>query len=174
MANSENLFRRESMDQLSQQTKTGPYVSATRLMPWMTLVAVLILVLSFLIWAFAGKLPVTVSCKGFAPNTGNECILFLTPQQMQTYETDQGDDVRVTQPNGGILRGKVVGVSDKPHSQEEMSNIIESDWVFNEVAKADYNYYVTVKVNSPLQKEDLVEAVITVDHVRPIVLMINP
>ena len=174
MPKTENLFRKESMDQLSQQTKTGPYVSATRLMPWMTLVAVLVLLLSFLIWAFAGKLPVTVSCFGFAPNTGNECILFLTPQQMQTYKADSGDDVRVTQPNGGILRGKVVDVSTKPHSLEEMSGIIESDWVFNEVARADYNYYVTVTVNSPLQKEDLVEAVITVDHVRPIVLMIDP
>ena len=174
MPKTENLFRKESMDQLSQQTKTGPYVSAARLMPWMTLVAVLILLLSFLIWAFAGKLPVTVSCFGFAPDAGNECILFLTPQQMQTYKADSGDDVRVTQPNGGILRGKVVDVSTKPHSLEEMSGIIESDWVFNEVARADYNYYVTVTVNSPLQKEDLVEAVITVDHVRPIVLMIDP
>lgn len=174
MANSENLFRRESMDQLSRQTKTGPYVSATRLMPWMTLVAVLILVLSFLIWAFAGKLPVTVSCKGFAPNTGNECILFLTPQQMQTYETDQGDDVRVTQPNGGILRGEVVGISDNPQSLQELADIIQSDWVYKEVATAEYNYYITVEVNSPLEREDLVDAVITVDHVRPIFLMLNP
>lgn len=174
MAKSENLFRKESMDQLSQQTKTGPYVSATRLMPWMTLLALLILILSLLIWAFTGKLPVTVACKGFAPEAGNECILLLPPQLMQTYETDQGDDVRVTQPNGGILRGKVVDVSDKPHSLGEMSTIIESDWVFNELAAAEYNYYITVELNAPLQKEDLVEAVITVDHVRPIVLMIDP
>lgn len=174
MANSENLFRRESMDQLSRQTKTGPYVSATRLMPWMTLVAVLILVLSFLIWAFAGKLPVTVSCKGFAPADGKQCILFITPQQMQRHEPKPGNDVRVTQPNGDILLGKVVGISDNPQSLQELADIIQSDWVYKEVATAEYNYYITVEVNSPLEREDLVDAVITVDHVRPIFLMLNP
>ena len=173
MTNSENLFRKESMDQLSRQTRTGPYASATRLMPWMTLVAVLILVLSFLIWAFAGKLPVTVSCRGFAPEAGNICLLFLPPQQMQTYQADEEDDVRVIQPDGGILLGKVVGVSDKPYSREELSPIIESDWVFNEVVAAEYNYYILVELDAPLQEEDLVDAVITVDHVRPIALMIS-
>ena len=148
MANSENLFRRESMDQLSQQTRTGPYVSATRLMPWMTLVAVLVLLLSFLIWAFAGK--------------------------MQRHKPKPGNDVRVTQPNGDILLGKVVGISDNPQSLQELADIIQSDWVYKEVATAEYNYYITVEVNSPLEREDLVDAVITVDHVRPIFLMLNP
>lgn len=174
MANHENLFRKESMDQLSRQTKTGPYVSTTRLLPWVTLVAVLILTLSFLIWAFTGKLPVTVSCKGFAPKDGDECILFLSPQQMQTYKADQGNDVRVTRPDGEILLGKVVGISDDPHSQKEMGNIIKSDWVFKEVAEAEYNYYITVDMDGQLQKEDLVDAVITVEHVRPIVMMLEP
>ena len=54
------------MDQLSQQTTTGPYVSTSRLMPWLTLLAILILLVSFLVWSFVGKLPVTVSCTGFA------------------------------------------------------------------------------------------------------------
>ena len=174
MANSENLFRRESMDQLSRQTKTGPYVSATRLMPWMTLVAVLILVLSFLIWAFAGKLPVTVACKGFAPADGKECILLLTPQQMQRHRPEKRDDVRVTQPNGGKLLGKVIGVSENPHSQQELADIIQSDWVYKELATEEYNYSITVSLNAPLAKEDLVDAVVTVDHVRPIFLMLNP
>ena len=82
MSEFRSLFRKESMDQLSQQATTGPYVSTSRLMPWLTLVAILILLASFLVWSFAGQLPVTVSCKGFAGENGNTCIALLTPQQM--------------------------------------------------------------------------------------------
>ena len=82
--------------------------------------------------------------------------------------------MRVTQPNGDILLGKVVGISDNPQSLQELADIIQSDWVYKEVATAEYNYYITVEVNSPLEREDLVDAVITVDHVRPIFLMLNP
>jgi len=169
-----SLFRKESMDQLSQQTATGPYISTSRLMPWLTLVAILILLVSFLVWSFAGQLPVTVSCKGFARENGNICIVFLTPQQMQAHEADTGDDVRVVRPNGTTLTGKVIGVSDTPYSRQEMSHIIENDWIFNEVAKTEYNYYVTVEVTGQLRKNDLIEAVITTNVVTPIALILDP
>ena len=171
MSEIRGLFRKESMDQLSQHTVTGPYVSTSRLMPWLILVAILILLASFLIWSFAGKLPVTVSCMGFAPKDGENCILFLTPQQMQEREAAEGDDVRVIRPNGETLLGKIVRVSDTPHSRQEMSDIIKNDWIFSEVARAEYNYYVTVQVSGQLKQDDMVEAVITVDHVVPIALI---
>ena len=174
MSEIRSLFRKESMDQLSQQTVTGPYVSTSRLMPWLTLVAILILLASFLVWSFAGKLPVTVSCMGFAPKTGSSCILFMTPQQMQKHEAAPEDDVQVIRPNGETLRGKIVSVSDTPHSRHEMSDIINSDWVFNEVAGTEYNYYITVEVNGQLKQDDMVKAVITVDHVVPIALINDP
>jgi hypothetical protein len=81
--------------------------------------------------------------------------------------------VRVIQPNGSILLGEVIGVSDKPYSLPELSSLIESDWVFNEVLSGDYNYYIIVELDAQLQEEDMVDAVITVDHVRPIALMIS-
>ena len=174
MSETRSLFRKESMDQLSRQANTGPYVSTSRLMPWLTLVAILILLGSFLVWAFSGKLPITVSCQGFAPEKGSSCILFLTPQQMQSHETKANDDVRVVRPNGSTLLGKVISVSDTPHSREEMSHIIDNDWIFNEVANASYNYYVNVEVNGQLNKNDMVEGVITVDNVSPITLFANP
>ena len=81
--------------------------------------------------------------------------------------------MRVIQPNGSILLGEVFGVSDKPYSLAELSSLIESDWVFNEVLSGDYNYYIIVELDAQLQEEDMVDAVITVDHVRPIALMIS-
>ena len=174
MSEFRSLFRKESMDQLSQQATTGPYVSTSRLMPWLTLVAILILLASFLVWSFAGQLPVTVSCKGFAGENGNTCIALLTPQQMQAHAAETGDDVRVVRPNGTTLTGKVVGVSDTPQSRGELSEIIESDWIFNEVATSEYNYYVTVEVEGQLKKNDLIEAVITTRIVTPIALILDP
>ena len=174
MSETRSLFRKESMDQLSRQANTGPYVSTSRLMPWLTLIAILILLASFLVWSFSGKLPITVPCKGFAPESGSTCILFLTPQQMQTHGAKPDDAVRVERPNGSILLGKVLGVSDTPHSREEMSQIIDSDWIFAEVSDANYNYYITVEVNGQLKKDDMLEGVITVDNVSPIELFANP
>ena len=116
MAPTENLFRRESMDQLSQQDKIGPYVNTARMMPWLTLVAVLILLLSFLVWSFAGTLPISVSCRGVCPDYGPTCYLFVSPQQMQKHKVEVGDSVRVTRPNGEALQGKITEVSNTPMS----------------------------------------------------------
>lgn len=174
MSEFRSLFRKESMNQLGQQVTTGPYVSTSRLMPWLTLVAILVLLISFLVWSFAGLLPVTVSCKGFAHADGDTCILLLTPQLMQAHEAAAGDSVRVERPNGSTLTGTVIEVSQNPYSRQELSGIIESDWIFNEVANDDYNYYVTVKVDDQLKKNDLVRAVITTDVVAPIALILDP
>ena len=174
MSEFRSLFRKESMDQLSQQATTGPYVSTSRLMPWLTLLAILILLVSFLVWSFAGKLPVTVSCRGFAPETGNICKLFLTPQQMQTHDADLNDDVRIVRPNGSTLSGKVTDVSDTPLSRQELSDVINSDWIYYEIVQSEYNYTVTVEVSGQLKQDDLVQAVITTDHVVPIALILDP
>ena len=68
----------------------------------------------------------------------------------------------------------MVGVSDTPQSRGELSEIIESDWIFNEVATSEYNYYVTVEVEGQLKKNDLIEAVITTRIVTPIALILDP
>jgi len=174
MAPTENLFRKESLDQLSQQDKIEPYVSTAQMMPWLTLVAVLILLLSFLVWSFAGTLPISVSCKGVCADDGPNCYLFVTPQQMQTHRVTEGDTVRVTRPSGEALLGKITEVSKTPMSEAELSTYIEDDWLLKEVSAADYNYYMTAEVDGTLEAADLLDAVITVEHVRPIMLMIRP
>ena len=63
--------------------------------------------------------------------------------------------MRVIQPNGSILLGEVIGVSDRPYSLAELSSLIESDWVFNEVLSGDYNYYIIVELDAQLQEEDM-------------------
>ena len=174
MAPTENLFRRESMDQLSQQDKIGPYVNTARMMPWLTLVAVLILLLSFLVWSFAGTLPISVSCRGVCPDYGPACYFFVSPQQMQKHKVEVGDFVRVTRPNGEALQGKITEVSSTPMSQGELSEIIDDDWLLEEVSASEYNYYLYAEVNGSLEAADLLDAVITVDNVRPIMLLVNP
>ena len=174
MAPTENLFRRESMDQLSQQDKIGPYVNTARMMPWLTLVAVLILLLSFLVWSFAGTLPISVSCRGVCPDYGPTCYLFVSPQQMQKHKVEAGDFVRVTRPNGEALQGKITEVSNTPMSQAELSEIIDDDWLLEEVSASEYNYYLYAEVSGSLEAADLLDAVITVDNVRPIMLLVNP
>ncbi len=174
MTPTENLFRRESLDQLSQQDKIGPYVNTARMMPWLTLVAVLILLLSFLVWSFAGTLPISVSCRGICPDYGPTCYLFVSPQQMQKYKIEVGDSVRVTRPNGEALQGKITEVSNTPMSQAELSENINDDWLLEEVSASEYNYYLYAEVNGSLEAADLLDAVITVDNVQPIMLLVNP
>lgn len=174
MAPTENLFRRESMDQLSQQDKIGPYVNTAQMMPWLTLVAVLILLLSFLVWSFAGTLPISVSCRGICPEDGPLCYLFVSPQQMQQHKVVEGDSVRVTRPNGEALQGKIIEVSKMPMSQAELSEVLNDDWLLQEVSASDYNYYLYAELDGSMEAADLLDAVITVDNVRPIKLLVNP
>lgn len=173
MAANENLFRKESMDQLSRQSRTGPYVSTTHLKAWLVLAAVLILLVTSLVWSFAGTLPVSITCKGFAGKDGPACFLLVSPQVMQTREIDPGDAVRVTRPTGVTIRGTVRDVSAAPLTLEELSGIVDNDWIFHEVQAGDYNYCIDVELESDLKQDEMVDAVITVEHVRPIALLLE-
>ena len=51
----DSLFRKESMDQLTMHDKVGVYVSATQRRGWLILIALLILITSFLVWGFTGS-----------------------------------------------------------------------------------------------------------------------
>jgi hypothetical protein len=93
---------------------------------------------------------------------------------MQKYKIEVGDSVRVTRPNGEALQGKIIEVSSTPMSQGELSEIINDDWLLEEVSASDYNYYLYAKTDGSLDAADLLDAVITVDNVQPIMLLVNP
>jgi hypothetical protein len=59
-------------------------------------------------------------------------------------------------------------------SQGELSEIINDDWLLEEVSASDDNYYLYAKTDGSLDAADLLDAVITVDNVQPIMLLVNP
>lgn len=169
----ESLFRKESMDQLTMQDKVGEYVSTTDSRAWLILVALLILIVSFLVWAFTGSLPIAVSGIGYSESRNKEGHLFISPHAIQRRSIKIGDPVHITFPDAKQIEAKVMDISGYPMSGEEIAETFGyNNWIIERVTPdGDYNYIIWIEAEEDLEKDTLFTAQVVEDTVVPIVYL---
>jgi len=113
-----SLFRKESLDQLSMQDGSGEYISATDRRAWLILAALLILIASFLLWAFTGRLPVEVEGIGYTEEGSTKGCVFVEPEEFLRRDIDVGKKVYLFFPDARTIEGRITRISDQPMSFE--------------------------------------------------------
>ncbi|MBQ8970625.1 MAG: hypothetical protein IJ073_04855 [Lachnospiraceae bacterium] len=171
----ESLFRKESMDQLTMHDKVGEYVSTTDRRGWLILTALLILIISFLVWAFTGSLPIAVSGMGYSDKSDREGHLFIAPDAMQKRNIAIGDPVHIIFPDARQIEARVTDISGHPMSDEEISETFGYNaWITEKVTPDDsYNYIIWIEAEEDLEKDMLFEAQVVEETVVPILYFIN-
>lgn len=171
----ESLFRKESMDQLTVHDRVGEYVSTTDVKGWLILVALLVLISGFMIWAFTGSLPIAISCMGYSSEANMEAHLFIDPEAIHSKKVDVGDHVHIIFPNNRQLEGRVISISSYPMTNEEIAEKFGyNDWVISKVASDDaYNYIMKIEAEENLEKDMLFKAQIIEATVKPIQLFLK-
>jgi hypothetical protein len=171
----ESLFRKESMDQLMVHDRVGEYVSTTDRKGWLLLVAMLLLITSFIVWAFTGSLPVAISCSGYSSDTDKEAHLFVDPDVMHNRNIDIGDKVHVIFPDARQIEGKVMRISPYPMTDEEIADTFGyNEWIISKITTdGSYHYVILFEAEEPLEKDMLFDAQIIEETVVPIRFFID-
>ncbi len=165
----DSLFRKESMDQLTMHDKAGVYVSATQRKAWLILIALLILIASFLVWGFTGSLPIAVPGEGYSYKKDRNGQLFVSPDAMYASNIEAGDPVHITFPNAKQIEAKVTDISLNPMSDEEIAATFGfNGWIIDKVTpKEGYSYVITIEAEEELEKDMLFHAQVVEETVVP-------
>ena len=168
--NQNDIFHKEGTDHVESPEQMDSYIKAAGPGIWIVLAALLILLVSAVVWSITGTLPETLEIKGCTATDGS--IYCYLPSDTE-YLSLNGCAVNGTLPDGTIVTGYVEAVSEQPFSKEEIGDMLESDWLAENLLAGTYSYEVIVHTEERLKENMLASVVITVDEVKPIEFMIN-
>ena len=164
------IFQKKSLDYAEAPEQLDAYVKASGSGVWLVILALLILMITTVVWSVTGTLPETLEVKGCTGLDGN--IYCYIPSEMNCMYLD-GCRVSGTLPDGSIATGYVQRVSEQPYSKEELKQKLDSDWIAENLISSVYSYEVLIQTENQFQKNMLTSVVITVDEVKPIKFILN-
>jgi hypothetical protein len=155
MANS--IFRKQSLDRVNSPEQLNDYIKTSSTNVWLTISAVLILIVSFFVWMFFGALDTTVTVDGVSKN--NSVICF----------TDNVGEIKVNQKvRLGEVTGTVLSVSKAPLSLEDATALANTDeYTLYRLELSTWNYVVEISLDGSVE-DGYVSADIVVEEISPV------
>lgn len=156
------VFRKTSMDKISSPEQLDDYIRVTTPSLWVTIAAVIILLISLIVWGAVGSLPTAITVNGIAQNGVVTC--YLAPEQAGAISSE-------TAVSADNIPGSVEQISSLPLSAAEVKNALASDYLFQAVNVTDFTVPVTVSAQGI--HDGIVSVRFTVSSVRPIDFLLN-
>ncbi len=170
MEKKKSIFRQESLDRVESPEQLDQYIRVSTPSAWIMVSALLIASASLLIWSFTGSLPQTITVKGITSGEG-EVYCYMNPSDVQ--ESMVGCQVQMTLPDNSTMQGTVSEISSVPYSLEEVSEILEKDWIIDQLIDSDYVYQLKVDAETETGQDVIVQASIVTSEVKPITYVLN-
>lgn len=155
-----NLFRQASLDRIASPEQLDDYIRISRPGIWIVLLAIIILLATFLVWGAYGTLPTTIHEVGIVKNG-----------EMICYNADVSNITPSMPVTIGEREGRVTHVSAEPYSSGEVAARYDSDYTVHMLGIEDWNY--EVRVSAPDVPDGLTEATIITGRVHPITFLFN-
>ena len=165
MANPESsIFNKKATERLRSPDDLDKYVRVTNPSVWVMLIACAALLVGILAWGVFGTVSTSVSATAARTDSGVICLL----NAENAAKVSVGDQAVV---NGSLMQ--VESISELPLSRQEVSDIIESDYLASTLVQSDWSY--VVMLTGP-DAEELVPNVplsvsITIESTAPISLI---
>jgi len=157
----DSIFRKKSLDRVSSPEELTDYIKVSSPSVWIILLAVVILLISVLIWSIYGAIPDTVKLNALVQDGVAVCYV------------DSDTSVRLKAGMTTELagrKGKVLEISSTPLSADDLRKTM-ADNVAKSLIKEEWNY--PVKVNASGVSDGLYKTVITIDSVKPVSFILN-
>ncbi|TGE35718.1 hypothetical protein E4K67_23415 [Desulfosporosinus fructosivorans] len=158
----ESIFRKKSLDRVSSPEQLTDYIKVSSPSVWIVLSAVVILLISVLIWSVFGSILDTVKLNALVQDGVAVCYV--------DGDTAAKLKVGMTSELAGTKR-TVSEISGAPHSAEDLRKTMADQVTAETLIKEEWNY--PVKVNASGVPDGLYEMVITIDRVKPISFILN-
>ncbi len=165
-----SIFQKESLDYAESPEQLDAYIKSSRPGIWIVLMALIIFMLTAVIWSVTGTLPETLEIKGCTGSDGK--IFCYIPSDVDNLSLE-GCKANCVLPDGTQASGMVRSVSTQPFSKEELKESIHSDWILENLLTGVYSYEVVIDTDADFDKDMLASTVITTDEVKPITFVIN-
>ncbi len=150
-----NFFRKESLDKIKSPEQLNDYIRVSSIGIWAVIVAVILLVVGFGVWAFFGNATTIVNMIGVSENGTVTCYTDNASSLKSGMEIKLSDG----------SKGKIVSVSETPQSKNEISSEYD-EYTSYSLNLSEWNYKVVVKAEGCNDGVVTVSAI--VESVRPI------
>lgn len=148
----ESLFRKKSLDRITSPEQLNDYIKVSNPSVWLVISALIIVAISFSIWAFSGNITSEISSTGvFQENSSGELDLVVCYVDANYSEKIlEGMPVRIYEKNKPLntyVNGKVVKISQNPVKQEDILHSYSSEYVAESILSSEYGVEVLIKIN---------------------------
>ncbi len=153
------IFREKSIERVSSPEQLNDYIRVTNPGIWLTLSAIIVLLVGFIVWGVVGSLETKVNT--VAVSDGESVACYVREKDI-----------------GGVAQGKTVRINDKEYTVEEVAaQPIAADSGFSEytmhiggIEEGEWVYEVRLNATLP---EGSYEAAVITDSVSPISFLFN-
>ena len=166
----QSIFRKESLDRVESPEQLDAYIKVARPKVWLIMAALLLAVISVIVWSVVGSLPQTMEVKGI---TVGENVINCYESVENANTNLIGCKANISLPDGRSINGKVEAVSQNPYSQEEIRTQISEDWLADNVLDGNYSYEVRVIAEEDIPRNMLATVIITTAEIKPIQFILN-
>ena len=142
-----SIFQKESLDYAESPEQLDAYIKSARPGIWIVLTALLVFMLTAVIWSVTGTLPETLEIKGCTGSDGK--IFCYIPSDVDNLSLE-GCKANCVLPDGTQASGTVCSVSPQPFSKEEIKGNIHSDWILENILMGIYSYEVVIESDADL------------------------
>ena len=159
---SDSIFRKKSLDRVSSPEQLTDYIKVSNPSIWIVLLAVVILLISVLIWSIFGSIPDTVKQNALVQDGVAVCYV----DSDTALKLKAGMKTEISGTKGTILE-----ISDTPLSADELSKTMMDNAIAESLTKEEW--YYPVKAEASGVPDGLYEMVITIDSIKPVSFVLN-
>jgi hypothetical protein len=163
------IFRKESIEKISTPEQLSTYLMVTRSSWWVIVSALVVALVSFVVWANTGTIPETVDAQGMVVN-GWSVDCYLPSDSIK--EDLVGKKVVISKMNslGTQVNGVISSVSYTPYSKKEITQLVGSEWVVDNLITDPYMYRLIINTDQMLetQPKAIVDVSVIVSETKPI------
>ena len=160
-----SLFRKKNLDKISSPEELNDYIRVTNPSIWLILGAVIILLISVLIWGIFGTIETKIDTGVFVLN--QTTVLYLLEDETQNVKI--GDEVQVEDNIG-----KVTDVVKQPLSYKTVCERLNNDEYAIHVMKlVPDKFYFEVTVSFSNLSDGVFKAKIVTEKIKPITFIFN-
>ena len=160
-----SIFNKRATEKLRSPEDLDKYVQVTNPSVWVIMLAIVVLLAAVLVWAVFGAVSTSVTTTGVVVK--GQALCFLDAEEVAKVKV--GDVANVDGE-----RMTVSSVASIPGSREEVSKVLESDYLVSALLNGDWAYAIQFEGDTSELASDVPLTVnITVERVAPISLILR-
>lgn len=159
-----SLYREKSIDRISSPEELDGYIRVVGPSVWLFLGAILVFLVSVILWSVVGTVKVTVTKKGYSDGTNVYCYL----EEGEIDAVNSGMEAYI-----GKAKGQVESVAEIPMAYQEIAQFLGSDGLAHALSADVNDWRYAVVVGGAGEKEGICDVTIVIDRMNPIAYLLE-